>query len=106
MAENKKLTPKDIDGAFIINWCKEHGQVEWLKREGTKTQTVKRYHRKFVTDENGKRVAIEDKSREPKIKEEPVSFLTLRNAFIKQFMPEISTPKKKEKTFHDLINEL
>lgn len=106
MAKITLPNPKDVNTDFIINWCKDNNQVEWLKRESAKTQLVKRYPRKTITDENGKKVSVVDKTQEPTLKREPISFLTLRNAFIDEFMPEIRPTKKAKKTFRDLIDEL
>lgn len=106
MAKIATPNPKDIDLEFIINWCKANNQVEWLKKENNKQQQVKRYPRKTIIDENGKKVSVVDKTQEPTIKWEQVSFLTLRNAFIDEFMPEIRPAKKAKKSFHDLIDEL
>lgn len=106
MVKNTAPNPKDIDIEFIINWCKTNNQVEWLKTENSKTQQVKRYPRKTVVDESGKKVSVVDKTQEPTITEERISFLTLRNAFIDAFMPEIRPAKKNKKSFHDIIDEL
>lgn len=66
----------------IIEWCKEHNEVEWLKETAAKT---------FVKDG----------------KERRISFIELKIEFTRKFMPEIA-PKTKEKklSMYELIGKL
>lgn len=99
---NMKL--KDITPEFIINWCKENGEVEWLKAEASKTQTFKRYPR--VKGEDGKYRA--DKTQPPVITTERVAFTTVKAAFVKKFGDKfgVEKPKEKEPNFFTVVDEL
>ena len=94
---------KKMDINDIINWCKENGEVEWLKATAAKKVEYKVYPK--VKDANGKMVS--DKTAKPKIEKRPISFIQIKIAFCEKFMPEIM-PKKKEKkqTMYDLISSL
>jgi hypothetical protein len=74
----KKMNINDI-----IAWCVANKQVDWLKAESAKT---------FTTKEG---------------KERNITFIEIKLAFAKQFMPEI-LPKAKEKkpTMYELIQAL
>ena len=66
----------------IITWCKANNQVEWLKAEAAKT---------FPT-EDGTRA---------------ITFIEIKVAFARKFMPEIMPEKKEKKpSMFDLINAL
>ena len=69
---------------FIIDWCKENNQVEWLKKEAAKT-----YYNK-----NGKKCKA--------------SFIQIKYAFCRQFMADIIPVAKKEDkpTMYDRIAAL
>jgi hypothetical protein len=88
----------------IIAWCKANNQTEWLKAKANSTTKCKVYPRKSVTREDGKVVAVADKSQKPVIEERPITFIQIKKAFAETFMPEI-LPKKKEAkaTMYDLI---
>lgn len=94
---------KKMDINDIINWCKENGEVEWLKKTAAKKVEYKVYPK--VKNESGKMVA--DKSAKPKIEKRPISFIQIKIEFCEKFMPEIM-PKKKDKkpTMYDLISSL
>lgn len=69
---------------YIINWCIENKQVAWLKEEANKTYINK----------NGK--------------ECKASFIQIKYAFCRKFMPEIVPVAKEEKkpTMYDRIAAL
>ena len=94
---------KKMDINDIIDWCKEHGEVAWLKETAAKKVEYKVYPK--VKDASGKMVA--DKSATPKIEMRPISFIQIKIAFCEKFMPEIM-PKKKEgkSSMYDLIASL
>lgn len=74
----KKMNIEDI-----IDWCKENGEVAWLKKESQKT---------FKTKDGSTR---------------KISFIEIKRNFAKKFMPAIiPTAKPKKPTMYDLINSL
>lgn len=75
----------------IITYCKKNNEVAWLKDLASQT-----------------RVYVDKETKEEKTRK--ISFIEIRNEFLRKFYPE-QAPKKKEdrekkKTFYDLINEL
>lgn len=98
----KKMQIEDI-----INWCKENNQVDWLKATASQKTEYKAYPRVSAINKNGKKVMIADKSQEPTIKLQPISFIQIKKAFAEKFMPEI-LPEAKEKkpSMYDLIAAL
>lgn len=72
----------------IINWCKENNQVAWLKQIAAKQYPV--------VDEEGNETGTRN-----------ITFIELKIAFAKKFMPDI-LPKAKDKkpTMFDLIKNL
>lgn len=94
----KKMNIEDI-----IAWCKEHGEVEWLKATAAKEVEYKVYPK--VKNESGKMVA--DKSATPTIEMRPISFIQIKIAFCEKFMPEIIPHAKEKKvSMYDLIKAL
>lgn len=95
-------TLNDITIDYIIDYCKEHGEVKWLKEIAAQTVDCKVYPR---IKKDGKSVA--DKTQEPKIEKRPVSFIQIRNAFAEKFMPELAPQRKpKAPTMYDRIAAL
>lgn len=86
----------------IISWCKEHGEVAWLKETAAKKVEYKVYPK--IKGEDGKMHV--DKSVEPTIELRPISFIQIKLAFVEKFMPEIAPKKAKKKSMYDLIAEL
>lgn len=75
----------DINLEIIIDYCKEHGQIAWLKAE---------IEREVPPDKNGR----------PR----KLSFIELRKAFAIKFMPQFA-PKyesKRRKSMYELIADL
>lgn len=103
MAKAKeRLDYKKLNIEQIIEWCKEHGEVAWLKDIASQKVECKVYPK--VKNAEGKLVT--DKKAEPVIEERPITFIQIKIAFCEKFMPEIM-PKKKEKvSMYDLINAL
>ena len=74
---------KDMKIEDIINWCVANGQVAWLKAESAKT---------YKTEDG---------------KERRISFIELKLAFVKEFMPEIAPKAQTKKpSMYDLIAKL
>ena len=92
----------------ILNWCDEHNQLDWLEEMADKKTTVERYSKRVkVTNADGKVVSVADKTSEKVTQEIGISFVELKIAFVKKFMPEIA-PKKKsnsKKSLKELIAE-
>lgn len=95
-------TYKDLKIGDIIEWCQENGQVKWLKEKAQEKREFKKYPRVKV---NGKWTV--DKTQEPEVVEQPISFIELKKDFAEEFLPDIA-PKKKEKkpTMYELIAAL
>ena len=73
---------KNMKVEDIVDWCVSHNKVDWLKETAAKT---------FVKDG----------------KERRITFIELKLAFVKEFMPEIapkSQPKKP--SMFDIIAKL
>lgn len=73
----------DITLDFIIEYCKEHDEVAWLKEIANTPNLV---------DKNGK----------PR----KIGFVELRNAFAKKFFPGLIQNKPRKKSMFDRIAEL
>lgn len=86
----------------IVEWCRDHNQMDWLKKEAAKITYIKSYPRVKV---DGKLVL--DKTAEPIMKEVPITFIELKKAFVMEFMPEIAPKAEPKKpTFHEIIKNL
>ena len=73
---------KDMKIEDIIDYCQKHDAVDWLKEAASKTYT-----------KNGK--------------ERRISFIELKLAFVKEFMPEIAPKAQAKKpSMYDLIANL
>lgn len=74
----------DIDFDAIIDYCQKNKQAEWLKGVALK---------EGLTNKNGK----------PR----KVSFIEIRNAFVREFFPEIAPkPQVKKPSMYDRIRDL
>lgn len=93
---------KNVKIEDVINWCKENGQVKWLKETASKQVEQKRYPR--VKGADGKYHA--DKTAEPHIVITPITTFQVITEWRRKFFPESFTGKEKKPTFHDLIKEL
>lgn len=79
-------TINDIDGKYIVDYCKEQGQadIDWLK-------TI--YARPPKKDKNGVERAI--------------SFIEVRNEFARKYFPQLAPKSRsKKQTIKDLIDSL
>ena len=91
MALYKKM---DID--YIIDWCSNNGEIQWLEEELNRKVSCKVYPR----DEEGKA----DRTQKPEIKERPITFIQVKTDFVEKFMPELKPPKKeKEPTMKEKL---
>ena len=74
---------KDMKIEDIIEYCQKHNKVDWLKTAAAKT---------FKTEDG---------------KERRISFIELKLAFVKEFMPEIAPKAQAKKpSMYDLIANL
>lgn len=73
----------DITLDFIIEYCKENGEVAWLKE---------------LVNTPG----LVDKNGNPR----KIGFVEVRNAFAKKFFPGLIKTKEKKKTMFERIAEL
>lgn len=83
----------------IISWCQANNEVAWLKETAAQKVPCKVYPKV-----NGKA----DKTQEPTVEMRPITFIQLKMAFVKKFMPEIA-PKAKaqdKKTMFEMIAAL
>lgn len=79
-------TINDIDGAYIVDYCKEQEQdaIDWLKEL---------YARPKKKDKNGV--------------ERDISFIEVRNEFARKYFPSLAPKSKsKKQTIKDLIENL
>lgn len=114
--EEEKKVPKyknvyeapyeDITIEHIIDYCKENDKVTWLKNKAAEKVDYKVYPRVKKVNENGKTVSVADKTQEPTIKKEKISFIQIKKAFCEEFMPEKLPDKKKKPTMYELIENL
>ena len=97
---------KDINLDYIINYCKEHGEVEWLKKVAAKKVDYKVYPKKTIFVD-GKKKTVADKEQPYKIEKRPISFIQIKMEFVDKFMPEIKPiAKGKKPTMYDIIKNL
>lgn len=97
-----------IDIPYIVEWCKEHGEVEWLKQTAAKKVTHNIYPKKTYINKKGKEVCRQDKTQKPIGTEvKNISFVELKMEFCQKFMPEI-IPEAKEKklSMYEIIANL
>lgn len=92
---------KDMKINDIINWCVANNQVAWLKAEAAKKVPCKVYPK---VEKDGKKVV--DKSAEPTVEMRPITFIQIKNNFVRQFMPELLPKKEAKQTMYDLIKAL
>lgn len=79
-------TINDIDGKFIVDYCKGQGQdaIDWLKEI---------YARPKKKDKNGV--------------ERDISFIEVRNEFARKYFPNLAPKSKsKKQTIKDLLENL
>lgn len=98
---------KDWTREDIIEWCKANNQVEWLKATAKTTIKHPIYPKVPHKSKTGKATMISDKKAEPiGYKEERISFVELKSAFIDKFFPAQKNEKAKKPTFYDIIDAL
>lgn len=113
------LNYKEMDINDIAAWCKENGQIEWLKAVKAKEVPYTVYPKVRVpkTDDNGNIVrnkkgkilykSVADKTKAPEIKMGKPNFMHIKNKFVETFMPELKPVKKAKKpTMYDMIDAL
>ena len=116
MAEKKGIM--DWEFNEIYAYCKERGELKWLKATGAKMVNVEVYPRKKIVkidkttgeparNEKGEILytSVADKSQPPKIERRRISFVQLKTEFLEKFnlMPE---KKKKARTMYDILDAI
>lgn len=97
------MITKDMTIEDIIAYCQEHNEIEWLKNEASKMTVRKVYPR--VKGADGKKHV--DKTQEPKIVKQPISFVELKANFMDKFAPQERVgDKNKKPSFHSRIANL
>lgn len=96
----KKLMQWSIDD--IIEWCAANNQLDWLEAESNKKVTHKVYPQVESVSKAGKKSWKLDKSAEPVLKEEPITFIELRHSFYTKFI-DSTPPKTKVLTMQEKI---
>lgn len=107
MAKNT-LNYKTMNIDDIIGWCMENNKMDWLEKAASQTVPCKVYPKikvKEYSEKKGKEVTKvkADKTQKPKTEQRPISFVQLKNMFVKTFMPEIMPKKKQTLTMIDKI---
>ena len=91
----KPETVDDICIEFIANYCKANKQKEWF----LETVNQKEIANIKKRDENGK--VVKDENGEPVIvdtKEQDISFVSIRSAFVDKFFPDIRKVEEEKAT--------
>lgn len=109
-AINKPYAKITLDD--IMKWCEENNQKEWLKEKAKEVVDFKIYPTITITkvnEETGEEIVKTkvDKKGTPTIEKRPITFMQMKLAFCKQFMPEVvptSNKKKKESMFDKIAN--
>ena len=94
-----KVTAKDINQMFILEYCQATGNVAWLKEQRNKKVTMYRYP---TVEVNGKK--RKDKEAEPIAYETTMNTPMLKKAFIEKFFPHLV--KQKKLSFWDMVDAL
>lgn len=90
----------------IIKWCQENKQIKWLKEEAKKQMPYKVYPRIKVTDASGKTVSKADKSKPYTVEMRPITYIQIKQDFVRKFMPELIPHKDKKPSFYEIIENL
>lgn len=115
-----EIAYKDLSIDNIIDWCKAHGKVEWLKTISQTKVEVKKYPRKKEVKigkdgkpeltKNGKSVkmvSVADKSQPPVIEKKRITFVQIKKAFAEEFAPDIlPVAKSKGLNMYDKLDNL
>lgn len=99
----------------IYEWCKEHGELAWLKKTGKKQVSCKVYPRKKVQKvvngqpvfKNGKPVmqSVADYDAEPKTVQRRISFVQIKTEFLEKFgLAPAKQPKAP--TMYDILDAI
>lgn len=95
---------KDWTLEAIVDWCKEHNEVEWLKATAAKKVEKKIYPKVESVSKNGKKSWKMDKTQPYKIEFVKISFVELKGEFIAKFIE--TEPKEKKPSMYDIIAAL
>lgn len=92
----------------IIGWCNANGKMEWLEKAASQKVPCKVYPKIKVqeySEKKGKMVTKikADKTQKPVTEQRDISFVQLKNMFVKTFMPEIMPQKKQTLSMKDKI---
>ena len=106
--EITKETLKSLTLDEMIQWCRENGQIKWLKEIGKTTIEQPIYPKKTVADKNGKPVEKVDRKAEPIGTETvPIPYVNIKREFVKAFYPELMRqPKEKKLSMWEIIANL
>jgi hypothetical protein len=102
--ETKEMGFKDWELEDIINWCKEHNEIEWLKAEAAKKVERKVYPKVPSISKSGKKSWKQDKTQPYAIEYVPISFVELKSNFLSKFID--TTPKEKKPSMYEIIANL
>lgn len=97
------LDYKKLNYEQIMDYCEEHGELDWLESIVAQEVAVEVYPYITYTDKNGKQRRKYDKSQEPKIEMRPISFLLVKEAFIAKFIPEAKPAPEKTMTMKERL---
>jgi hypothetical protein len=102
--ETKEMGFKDWQLEDIVQWCKDHGEVAWLKAEAAKTVERKVYPKVESVSKSGKKSWKLDKTQPYTIEYVPISFVELKSNFLAKFFDR--KPKEKKPSMYDIIANL
>ena len=87
--DGQEKSYQEIQLIDIINWCKANDQVAWLK-EAVETE-----------------YPVKDKETGEEVGKRKITFIELKLAFVRKFMPNVAPEKKEKKpSMYDLIASL
>jgi hypothetical protein len=98
---------KEAQFTAFIQQAGEPSYIEWVKKASQRTEERKNYPRVKVWDaEKNDFVMRADKSRQPRVTQSPISFMSLKKAFCEECLGiQKKAPVKKE-TFRDRFANL
>lgn len=112
-----ELNTKNLTLEQIIEFCKEHNDIAWLKETAAKKVPVEVYPKTKapkIDPETGEQlksakgkplfVSVPDTTKEPTVEMRPISFIQLKSEFMAHFA--LGEPKNKKPTMYDIIAAL
>lgn len=93
---------RKMDFPAIYEWCEKNGQLKWLEAKVNEEVETEVYPFVTIVDAEGNKKRKYDKTATPKVEKRPISFLSVKDAFVEKFMPEIKpVAKPAKKTMRD-----